>query len=297
MNIETLRMFCLVVDLGSISQAAKLSYVSQPAVTKQIRQLEETYKATLFNRVEGRLLLNENGKLLYPIAKSIVSDFERSKEAVLDNINQLESQLKIGASFTIGEYLLPKLLGQYKKHYSDTKITLIVDNTPNVLESLSNDVIDLALVEGNVENKNFNVEAFEEDQLILIHPMEHKWSNRNVINIQELAEEKMIWREPTSGTRLIIESFLKEYGILDSLENYMELGSTQAIKSAVEAGLGISIVSRVAVQRDLEQGVFKEIEIKDAYFKRNLWLVRKKSRFSRQSLDTFVELIKNVPVI
>ncbi|GGB31891.1 LysR family transcriptional regulator [Virgibacillus dakarensis] len=294
MNIETLRMFCLVVDIGSISQAAKLSYLSQPAVTKQIRQLEAIYGATLFNRKEGRLSLNENGETLYPIAKSIVSDFKHSKEAVLDNIRNSDLQLKVGASFTIGEYLLPKLLGKFKKLHTDTKITLIVENTPNVLEALSNDVIDLALVEGIVGNNNFNVEPIEEDQLVLIHPLDHKWTTRTEIDINELSQEKMIWREPTSGTRLIIENLLKGQGILDKIENYMELGSTQAIKSAVEAGLGISIVSRLAVERDLDQNIFREIKIKDTYFKRNLWLVRKNSRFCRKSVEDFISLLKNI---
>lgn len=292
MNIETLKLFCLVVDVGSISQAAKLSYVSQPAVTKQIRQLEEIYGATLFNRKEGRLSLNKNGKVLYPIAKSIVSDFEYSKASISDNIRSSDLQLKVGASFTIGEYLLPKLLGKFKKLYTKTNITLVVKNTPDILEALSNDVIDLALVEGLVTNNNFIVDPIEEDQLVLIHPLDHKWTNRTEIDIKELSQEKMIWREPTSGTRLIIESLLKEKGVLDKIESYMEIGSTQAIKSAVEAGLGISIVSRLTVERDLEQNIFREIKIKDTHFTRNLWFVRKNSRFYKKSVEDFISLLK-----
>jgi LysR family transcriptional regulator, transcriptional activator of the cysJI operon len=295
MNIDTLKMFCLVVEFGSISQAAKLSYVSQPAVTKQIRQLEETYGAPLFTRKEGRLSLNDNGRILYPIAKTIISDYNRSKEAILDNIRHTDSILKIGASFTIGEYLLPRFLGNYKKLYTDTKISLVVDNTPNVLDALSNDVVDIALVEGIVEkNKSLEIEPFESDHLVLIHPLDHRWSNRTEIDINELAEEKMIWREPTSGTRLIIENLLTESGVLNKIENYMELGSTQAIKSAVEAGLGISIVSRIAVERELELNVIREISIKDTQFSRDLWLVKKNSRFTKKSVIDFVSLMKNV---
>lgn len=292
MNIGTLRLFCLVVDLGSISQAAKLSYISQPAATKQIRQLEEVYQTTLFNRKDGRLLPNKNGYTLYPIAKSIVSDYNRSKEAILDNTHKSDNLLKVGASFTLGEYVLPHFLGTFKKEYPDCKITLIVENTPNVLNALSNDIIDLALVEGAVNNKKYNVEPFKKDQLILIHPLEHIWSNKTEIDIIELSEEKMIWREPTSGTRLIIENFLAEKGVLDKIENYMELGTTQAIKSAVEAGLGISIVSKHTVERELEQGVFREIKIKNIKLTRNLWLVRSSSRFSKKSVDNFISLLK-----
>ena len=291
MNIESLKMFCLVIDIGSISQAAKLSYVSQPAVTKQIRQLENSYGTTLFNRKEGRLFLNENGKILYPFAKTIVEDYKRSKEAVLDNVNKLDSQLKVGASFTIGEYLLPNILGAFKRDHPETKITLIVENTPSVLEAISNDVIDVALVEGMIENKDFDVLKFETDQLILIYSSEHPWKDKKEVDIEQLANEKMLWREPTSGTRLIIENLLREQGVLDKIENYMELGSTQAIKAAVEAGLGISIVSKLAVERELSLGLIHEMKIKNSSFKRDLWLVRKKNRFNKKSIHDFVHLV------
>lgn len=292
MNIATLQMFCLVVDVGSISQAAKLSYVSQPAVTKQIHQLETTYNTLLFDRKDGRLTLTENGKILYPFAKSIVEDFKRSKDAIEVNNKNYHESLKVGASLTIGEYLLPGFLGRFNKKNPSINISLLVENTPRVLEALSNGIIDLALVEGIITDKNFQVESIAEDELILIHSPEHAWKDRESITLQELANEKMLWREPTSGTRLIIENFLREYDILDSIESYMDLGSTQAIKSAVEANLGVSIVSSLTVKRELELGLLCETKIKDVAFKRNLWLVTRKQRFSKNSARSFVEFLK-----
>ncbi|WP_018930649.1 LysR family transcriptional regulator [Gracilibacillus lacisalsi] len=292
MNITTLQMFCLVVDVGSISQAAKLSYVSQPAVTKQIHQLETTYNTLLFDRKDGRLTLTENGKILYPFAKSIVEDFKRSKDAIEVNNKNYHESLKVGASLTIGEYLLPGFLGKFNKKKPNINISLLVENTPRVLEALSNGIIDLALVEGIITDKNLQVESIAEDELILIHSPDHAWKDRESISLQELVNEKMLWREPTSGTRLIIENFLREYDILDSIESYMDLGSTQAIKSAVEANLGISIVSSLTVKRELELGLLCETKIKDVAFKRNLWLVTRKQRFSKNSARAFVEFIK-----
>ncbi|WP_163580922.1 LysR family transcriptional regulator [Gracilibacillus saliphilus] len=292
MNIATLQMFCLVVDVGSISQAAKLSYVSQPAVTKQIHQLETTYNTLLFDRKDGRLTLTENGKILYPFAKSIVEDFKRSKDAIEVNNKNYHESLKVGASLTIGEYLLPGFLGRFNKKNPNINISLLVENTPRVLEALSNGIIDLALVEGIITDKNLQVESIAEDELILIHSPEHAWKDRESITLQELANEKMLWREPTSGTRLIIENFLREYDILDSIESYMDLGSTQAIKSAVEANLGVSIVSSLTVKRELELGLLCETKIKDVAFKRNLWLVTRKQRFSKNSARAFVEFLK-----
>ncbi len=269
MNIDNLRVFCLVVDEGSISQAARLSYVSQPAVTRQIRQLENFYGTLLFDRTEGKLTVTETGKMLYPFAKAIIEDFDRSKEIILQATGEYNSSLRVGASLTIGEFLLPSLLGRFKKQTPDIKITLTIRNTPGILEDLTNDVIDIAMVEGIVEDKSFNVEKFADDELILVYPSDHHWKDRSEINIEELANERMIWRESLSGTRLVVENALKEYGVLEKIESYMEIGSTQAIKSAVEAGLGISILPRLTVARELEQGVLQEMRIKDVHIKRS----------------------------
>lgn len=292
-NIDTFKIFCLVVDLGSINQAAKLSFVSQPAVSKQIQQLESTYDTLLFERKNGRLSLTKSGEILYPYAKSIVEEFKRSKESIRGGLQGENTTLIVGASFTIGEYLLPSLLGRFKKNNSKVKLSLSINNTPRILDELSNEVIDLALVEGVIQNNDFLVESFADDELVLIHPVNHPWSERGEIDIEKITEEKMLWRESTSGTRLIIENFLRENNVLHKVENYMELGTTQAIKSAVAAGLGISIVSRLTVAQELKQGTLNEIKIRDSELKRELWLVRNDCRFHKRITDSFVDFIRH----
>ncbi|MGG6358421.1 LysR family transcriptional regulator [Peribacillus frigoritolerans] len=292
MKLENLKMFCLVVDEGSISQAARLSFLSQPAVTRQIHQLENYYNTLLFDREEGRLRVTEAGKLLYPFAKAIVNDFNHSKEVIQQSTGKYNANLIVGASLTIGEYLLPSLLGKFKKQQPEIKVTLTIKNTPRVLEDLSNDVIDLALVEGLVENTDFIVDKFAEDELILVCPSDHPWKDRKEIQLEELGNERMIWRESISGTRLIVENMLREYGVLEKIESYMEIGSTQAIKSAVEAGLGISILPRLTVARELEQGFLREVDIYRINMARNLWLVRKNKRFNKIGVSKFVDFLQ-----
>ncbi|PRS42752.1 LysR family transcriptional regulator [Bacillus sp. RJGP41] len=292
MKLENLKMFCLVVDEGSISQAARLSFLSQPAVTRQIHQLENYYNTLLFDREEGRLRVTEAGKLLYPFAKDIVNDFNHSKEVIQQSTGKYNANLIVGASLTIGEYLLPSLLGRFKKQQPEIKVTLTIKNTPRVLEDLSNDVIDLALVEGLVENTDFIVDKFAEDELILVCPSDHPWKDRKEIQLEELGNERMIWRESISGTRLIVENMLREHGVLEKIESYMEIGSTQAIKSAVEAGLGISILPRLTVARELEQGFLREVDIYRINMARNLWLVRKNKRFNKIGVSKFVDFLQ-----
>ncbi|WP_066254058.1 LysR family transcriptional regulator [Neobacillus drentensis] len=289
MNIESLKMFCLVVDEGSISQAARLSYVSQPAVTRQIHQLENVYGTLLFDRTDGKMKVTETGRMLYPFAKTIINDFNRSKELIKQVTGEYNTNLHVGASFTIGEYLLPSLLGRFKKQKPEIKVSLTIKNTPSVIEDLANDVIDLALVEGIVENNDFIVEKFADDELILICSPDHIW--REQISMEELADEMMIWRESISGTRLIVENTLREYGVLEKIDSYMELGSTQAIKSAVEAGLGISILPRLTVARELEQGTLRSVDISGVTILRDLWLVKKHQRFNKMTVTQFLEFI------
>ncbi|MCP1490124.1 DNA-binding transcriptional LysR family regulator [Peribacillus frigoritolerans] len=292
MKLENLKMFCLVVDEGSISQAARLSFLSQPAVTRQIHQLENYYNTLLFDREEGRLRVTEAGKLLYPFAKAIVNDFNHSKEVIQQSTGKYNANLIVGASLTIGEYLLPSLLGRFKKQQPEIKVTLTIKNTPRVLEDLSNDVIDLALVEGLVETTDFIVDKFAEDELILVCPSDHPWKDRKEIQLEELGNERMIWRESISGTRLIVENMLRGHGVLEKIESYMEIGSTQAIKSAVEAGLGISILPRLTVARELEQGFLREVDIYRINMARNLWLVRKNKRFNKIGVSKFVDFLQ-----
>jgi LysR family transcriptional regulator, transcriptional activator of the cysJI operon len=291
LNIESLQMFCLVVDEGSISQAARLSFVSQPAVTRQIHQLEDSYGTLLFDRTDGKLRVTEAGKMLYPFAKAIVGDFSRSKEVIKQALGENNSSLNVGATFTIGEYLLPSLLGKYKKQKPEIRVTLTIKNTPGVLEDLANDVIDMALVEGIVESNDFIVEEFADDELILVCSPDHMWDKQ--IQIEELLNERMILRESGSGTRLIVENMLRENGILDKIDSYMELGSTQAIKSAVEAGLGISILPRLTVERELHLSLLREIDIAGVTIMRKLWLVKKRQRFNKIVVPHFLEFIDN----
>ena len=285
-------MFCLVVDEGSISQAARLSFVSQPAVTRQIHQLENFYGALLFDRSEGKLHVTEIGRVLYPFAKAIINDFNHSIEVIQQLTDEYHANLRVGASLTIGEYLLPRLLGKFKKQKPEIKVTLTIKNTALVLEDLSKDVIDLALVEGAVENTDFIVEKFAEDELILVCSSDHPWKDRKEIHIEELGNERMIWRESTSGTRHTVESKLREYGVLEKINSYMEIGSTQAIKSMIEAGLGISILPRLTVARELEQGLLREVDISGVKITRDLWLVKKNQRFNKVEVDNFVQFIQ-----
>lgn len=294
MNMEGLRLFCLVVEEGSISQAARLSYVSQPAVTKQIQHLEDFYKIQLFERKSGKLLITEAGKLLYPYAKQIISYAEKSISAIHELKEPHRTLLHIGASHTIGEYLLPELLGEFMKFHPTLRFSLSIANTPTILEKLENNDLDIALVEGVIENKELFKEKFSTDDLLLVVSANHRWKERQSISIEKLVEEKMIWREADSGTRFIVESALKEHKILNHIKSTLELGSYQSIKSAIEAGLGVSILPKLTVLKELKLGSLHGLEIQNLKISRDLHLVQKAQPFKKDGLVSFVTFLRSL---
>lgn len=285
-------MFCLVVEEGSISQAARIAYISQPAVTRQIRQLEDYYGVSLFDRSDGKMTVSKAGKALYPYAKTIVNDFKSSEEAIQQLTGKMEPHLKIGASFTIGEYLLPEILGRFKQLHPHLKLTLQIGNTPAMLEALDGNHIHLALVEGVVENQRLEVKKFAEDRLILVCSSQHPWKGQAEVTVNDFLHEQMLWREESSGTRKIVEEALRRFGVLERIENYMELGSTQAIKGAVEANLGIGILPKRAVKKELRSNTLHEVSVRQLELKRDLWLVQKPRRFENPKLDKLIRFIQ-----
>lgn len=291
MNMDHLKMFCLVVDEGSISQAARSSYVSQPAVTNQMRQLENYYGTDLFNRRDGRVTLTEAGEKLYPFAKEMIDHLERSEEAIKSMQDTYESTLHIGASLTIGEYFLPQKLGEFQRKHKTHKTSVFIGNTPDVITKLTNLDIDIALVEGVVENKECSPIKYAEDELILVVAKDHPWASRDAVDIQEIPTEKFIWREENASIRKIIHQALQKHHVSTNIISRMELGSTQAIKSAVEAGLGISILPKLSVKQELAFGQLIHVPIEDVKIMRDLFIVKKRSRFPKQTVNDFITFL------
>ncbi|MEK5063959.1 LysR substrate-binding domain-containing protein [Cytobacillus sp. FSL R5-0596] len=213
----------------------------------------------------------------------------------------MEASLHVGASLTIGEYILPELLGKFMKKHPNIKFNLSLGNTNDMLSKLKHNEIDIALVEGilerDKEDGELTVEKFAEDQLILITPVDCKWKNRDDINLEELKDEKLIWREASSGTRITVENHLKDYDFFQDIHVFMELGSMQSIKGSVEAGLGISIMPKLTVKKELSFGILHQVKIRDFYLKRELYLVQKKKRFRKVGLSSFAKFIRTNPII
>lgn len=293
MNIDNLEMFCKVIEQGSISQVARSSYVTQPAVTSKIRQMENHYGVALFDRDGGTIRVTNAGSKLYPYAKEIVEYYKRSQEVMGNISNDKEETLHVGASLTIGEYLLPKVLGKFQKKYRNIEFSLAIGNTPTIISKLESSEIDIALVEGKVMHKDFHIEKFAKDELILIIPKNHRWKNQERINIEDLTEERLLLREKDADARKIIESVFAENNVLEEIRQYLELGSTQAIISGVESGLGVGIIPKLSVAHELELGAVTHMPISNITISRDLWIVKRTTRFPKNSINLFTQFLKD----
>lgn len=291
MKIENLRMYCRVVEEESITKAAKAAYISQPAVTKQIRNLETYYNVRLFRRDHGKLILTDPGKMLYHYAKEIIALESNAYENIQIQQNNMQQTLRMGASPTIGEYLLPSLIGKFKDMYFDVKFSLTIGNTPHIINLLDDNKVDIALVESTFPQKHLKQQQFLKDELSIVVSSKHRWKDREEIDLEEIVEEKMIWREPESGLRQLIESYLKRDTIWERMDETIELGSVQAIKSAVEAGLGISILPTLTIEKELKYGILHKLTIKQFSMTRYFVIVQKQRRFKKEIIRQFEEFL------
>ncbi|WP_303906720.1 selenium metabolism-associated LysR family transcriptional regulator [Thiohalomonas denitrificans] len=287
-----LQVFHTVARLLSFTKAAESLHMTQPAVTFQVRQLEEYFNTRLFDRTHNRISLTEAGGRVYRYADGIFALYAEMENAVRDLTGEVSGVLMVGASTTVAEYMLPALLGDFKRKYPEVNIRLSVANSDAIVAMVENNSIDLGVVESPVHNKNLVVETCRVDQMVLIVPPGHELADRDSVPISALLEYPYICREEGSGTREVILDQLKQTSIDSAnLDVVMELGSPEAVKGAVEAGMGISIVSRATIAKELELGTLLAINIQPP-MERPFSFVHQKQKFRLRAIEKLLDFAK-----
>lgn len=252
-----LKVFRAVASHLNFSRAAEELLLTQPAVTQQIKALEDEYGVSLFDRSGGRITLTSSGNALLPYAERLKELSDEASAAVTRASGKQGGQLALGASQTIGQYLLPNLVAGFLRDNPRVQITAISGNTDEILGALGARRIHLALIEGPGLRKDIHIEPFMEDQMVLVVPASHEWADHDV-DLAALADAPLLMREFGSGSRRVIENALVQAGLRrKDLKTCMELDSTEGLLSAVEAGLGVTFVSRWAVRNQLTLGTLK----------------------------------------
>lgn len=252
-----LRVFRAVAQHLNFSRAAEELLLTQPAVTQQIKALEEELGSALFDRSGGKISLTPGGKALLPYVEQIRSLGDEAMDAIARANGQEAGQLTIGASQTIAQYLLPGFIAQYLQVQPRVHVAIRSGNTDAMLEALVAKEIQIALIEGPEQRQGIRVEPFMEDQMVLVVPTTHRWAKQK-IRVDDLKNEPLLFREFGSGSRRIVESALTEKGIRKrDLSIVMELDSTEGLLRAVEAGLGVTFVSQWAARNQIALGTLK----------------------------------------
>jgi LysR family transcriptional regulator, transcriptional activator of the cysJI operon len=252
-----LRVFRAVAHRLNFRMAAEELLLTQSAVTQQIKALESELDVPLFDRAGGRVSLTPAGVALLPFAERLAALSEEAREAVAATAGGSAGRLSLGASQTIGQYLLPKLIAGYLQENPKVEISVLGGNTQTILEALVEHKVQLCLIEGPAMRRDVQVEPFMQDHMVCVVPAGHEWADEE-IEVAELQQAKLVTRELGSGSRRIVEQAFEKAGLdLKKLRLVMTFDSTEGLLSAVEAGLGIAFVSRWAVRNQLALGTLK----------------------------------------
>jgi DNA-binding transcriptional LysR family regulator len=255
MDDHKLKVFCTVAETKSFSKASEIIRLTQPAVSLQIQALEEIYGTKLFNRSGCIITLTKAGDMLYKYAKEINDLYTSAEKEIGSVTGQVKGVVSVGASTTIGNYILPSVIAEFKRKYLKVGVHIHISNTRSVIDSLNAASIDVGLVEGDAKKQKLTVEKLIPDEMVVIMSPLHPWAKKNQVSVLDIPKEPFILREEGSGTRQMIEKHLAKSGISsNNIKAAFIMGSTESIKSAVEEGLGISILSRWAVKKEIRNG-------------------------------------------
>lgn len=292
MNIQQLKTFITVVDAGSFSAAARVLGVSQPAVTMQVQNLESDINQSLLDRRYRRIELTEAGKVLVPYAREMLAESEAARAEINALSGEVSGPLHIALSTTPGDYIIPRLLGEFLREYPDVTVRLTVTNTSETVEHIEDRDADIGMVGALSKSSSVKFTQMGSDELILITgPGTTLAQHVGAVALKELSAYPWVARSADSGTQQVVKALFAKKSIdYGSLHFLVELGTGEAVVNAVEGGLGIAIVSRYVAAKALALGTIVEIECEDLPLPRSFYLVTPKRTLTRAA-SAFVDFL------
>jgi len=292
LNLNHLRILHAVLEQGSITGAAHALHISQPAVSRQLAELEAAVGAPLVDRLPRGVRPTAAGELLGERARRLFAEEEAAERELAELLGRQRGRLAVGASTTIGSYLVPGIFGEFSVRHPAIALELVTANTRAIQSDIVEGRVDVGLTEGFADADVLDVHVFAHDEMVLIAPPEGSdiaAAMKATVRARDLPGLPFIVREPGSGTRDVIEAALRSRGV--TLRPRMSLGSTEAIKNAVAGGLGVAMVSRLAVKLELESGRLREVEVADLRIRRALHRLTPKGKMPSPAATAFLELL------
>jgi DNA-binding transcriptional LysR family regulator len=288
-----LQVFHAVAKQSSFTKAAETLFMTQPAVTFQIKQLEEHFDTRLFDRGHGKISLTAAGEVVLEYAERILSLSAELDTRVSELTGEVQGLLLIGASMTIAEFMLPRVLGEFKSTYPGVKARLTVANSETIEHGVAAHSLDIGLIEAPSRLPSLSIEDCCEDELQVVCAPTHPLAKLKAVTPKQLVQHAYISREPGSGTREVTDGYFRQAGYAaEQINTVMELGSPDAIKGVVETGLGFAIMSKMIVTKEKQLGVLVSLPLAPR-LTRTLSLVYPKEKFRSRLVTSFVEFSKS----
>lgn len=284
-----LHIFKTVAKHLSFTKAAELLHISQPAISKTIKNLEQEYETTFFVRKRNSIELTEEGKSFLIYVNKIVAIHSEIDEQFLHKNESFPEFIKFGVSTTLSNYIIPKVIAKFRMQFPPTKFDIISDNSENIENLILNEEIDFGITEGNSSNPKLNFEKFIKDEIVLVTNVNNPSFKKGSIDIETLQKIPIIEREKGSGTREIIDAFLVENGI-DNLNGVVTLNSTEAIKNYLYNSTDYALLSINAINDDLIDNKLKIVDIKGLSIERWFYFV-KRTGYLSNSMEKFKKFI------
>jgi DNA-binding transcriptional LysR family regulator len=294
MDLRRLEVFAKVAELGSFSRAADALFLTQPTISEHVRALEVELGLSLLDRLGRGATPTPAGRVLLDYARRMLKLAEEARQAVDHFQGRMSGTLLLGGSTIPGEYVLPALIGQFKAKYPDIAINLRVGSSRQVSEWVDEGRVEIGVVGARPALRTLVARELMTDELVVVVPPGHPFTTRKSIGLADVRSEPLIVREPGSGSREAVERALQEAGAdLDTFRIAGEIGSTQAIKQAVRAGVGITIVSRRAVEDECRAGLLHCVKVRDLKVARSFYLITHRERTRSPLAEAFVDFVES----
>ncbi|MGL4771987.1 MAG: LysR family transcriptional regulator [Clostridium sp.] len=291
MNFRKLQIFYETATCLNMSKVAKDMYISQPSISQSINELEIEVGCKLFDRIGRKLFLTHEGEVFLTYTRRILNLYEEGMNTLREQTVNAGGKIVIGASTTIGIYILPSIIKEFSKLYKSIDISIIIENTAHIEQLLLENKVDFAFIEGKVTSEETKATKIWKDELVFICGEEHEWNSKKEVNAHELEKVRLIMREKGSGTREVVESFLITNEIPYNM--FLELGNTEAIKNIVEANLGVGCTSLISVVDELNKNEIFITRLKNKRIYRDLLLITHKDKYISKNMELFIEFSKS----
>ncbi len=283
---DALRTFVTLAEVKNFTKTAEILRMSQPSVSLHIKNLEKELQTKLFIRSPKFLKITPTGEILYDRAKQMITIYEQTIQDILEHHNSIKGELKIGASFTIGEYILPTLLLDLQKDYPELELQVIIGNTEEIVQSVRMYEVDIGLIEGQTNEKELSVHPFMEDELFIVSSTNHELAQKAEVTIADLQNQAWVTREVGSGTGEYLNHVFRTNGL--KVQSLLTISSNQGIKETLINGMGLSLLSKSVIERDVLHQNLSILKMKNHTFKRTLSYVYSPIMADKKNVKTFI---------